>query len=79
MYYVIQFSLFTKINLNIQNIHNSEQRLNYIIDITLRTRNLILINENKTDGNKTALFNKNIIDLRQSATDLKNAQTSLSL
>jgi len=29
---------------NIKNIHNSEQRLNYIIDITLRTRTLVIAN-----------------------------------
>jgi hypothetical protein len=55
VYYVIENSLFTSINANIMNIHNSEQRLNYIIDITLRTRNLILINEQKVDGTPAAL------------------------
>jgi hypothetical protein len=78
VYYVIQIDLFNKINQNIMNIHNSEQRLNFIIDITLRTRNLILVNENYTMGNRTTLetlVNKTIGDLRKSATDLKNAQT----
>jgi hypothetical protein len=46
VYYVIQNSLFDKINQNIKNIHNSEERLSYIIDITLRTRTLTLVNQN---------------------------------
>ena len=44
VYYAIQMSLFELINQNIKNIHNSESRLSYIIDITLRTRTLILQN-----------------------------------
>lgn len=46
VYYVIQISLFNKINQNIVNIHNSEKRLGYIIDITLRTRSLTLLSGN---------------------------------
>ena len=46
VYYVIQNSLFDKINQNIKNIHNSEERLSFIIDITLRTRTLTLVNKN---------------------------------
>lgn len=49
VYYVVQVSLFDKINQNIKNIHNSEQRLSYIIDITLRTRTLTLLNGNYLD------------------------------
>jgi hypothetical protein len=46
VFYSIQLSLFDLINQNIKNIHNSEQRLSYIIDITLRSRTLILMNSN---------------------------------
>lgn len=53
IYYVIQLSLFGLINQNIKNIHNSESRLNYIIDITLRSRTLILLNNNYLVLNKT--------------------------
>lgn len=82
IYYVIQLSLFDKINQNIKNIHNSEQRLNYIIDITLRTRTLILLNNDYlvvNSSEKVQLLNTTISELRNSATALKVAQTDLSL
>jgi hypothetical protein len=82
IYYVIQISLFGLINQNIKNIHNSESRLNYIIDITLRTRTLILLNNDYLVLNQTekdALLNVTIAELRKSATELKIAQTDLSL
>jgi hypothetical protein len=82
VYYVIQISLYDKINQNIKNIDNSEQRLNYIIDITLRTRTLILVNrgyEKESPANLSALVNSTISELRSAATNLKNAQTDLSL
>jgi hypothetical protein len=82
IYYVIQLSLFGLINQNIKNIHNSESRLNYIIDITLRTRTLILLNNQTLDLNITeqaTLRNITISELRNSATELKVAQTDLSL
>jgi len=82
IYYVIQLSLFGLINQNIKNIHNSESRLNYIIDITLRTRTLILLNNDYLDlttVEKGLLLNTTIDELRQSATELKVAQTDLSL
>jgi len=50
VYYIIQISLFNNINQNIKNIHYSEQRLNFIIDINLRIRTLILINRGYIDG-----------------------------
>lgn len=78
---MIQLSLFDKINQNIKNIHNSELRLNYIIDITLRTRTLILVNNNYLDLNSTqkeSLINTTIRELRSSAANLKEAQTDLS-
>ena len=81
VYYVIQLSLFDKINQNIKNIHNSELRLNYIIDITLRTRTLILLNNNTLDLNASAketLLNTTLRELRSSAANLKEAQTDLS-
>ena len=70
------------INQNIKNIHNSEQRLSYIIDITLRTRTLILQNNDYLIYNSTEkdlLYNITIDELRNSATSLKLAQTDLSL
>jgi hypothetical protein len=85
VYYSIQISLFDLINQNIKNIHNSEQRLSYIIDITLRSRTLILMNSDYLTNvvtNKTAkdlLYNTTINELRSSATLLKVAQTDLSL
>ncbi len=77
--------MFDLINQNIKNIHNSEQRLSYIIDITLRTRTLILMNndyltnviDNRTE--QALLYNATISELRSSATLLKIAQTDLSL
>lgn len=77
--------MFSLINQNIKNIHNSEQRLSYIIDITLRSRTLILMNNNyltSVNTNQTArdlLYNQTIEELRSSATLLKVAQTDLSL
>lgn len=85
IYYAIQISLFDLINQNIKNIHNSEQRLSYIIDITLRSRTLILMNNDyltSVVSNQTArdiLYNTTINELRSSATLLKVAQTELSL
>lgn len=82
IFYVIQISLFNLINDNIGNIHNSEERLSYIIDITLRTRTLILLNGGYLELNDTAyadLLNTTLGDLRNSATNLKIAQTELSL
>jgi len=87
---VIEISLFNKINQNIVNIQNSEERLGYIIDITLRTRNLTLLNGGFiTNGNLTSnttvsqvfklMQNITLIDLRDSAVNLKLAQTDLSL
>ena len=79
MYYSIQISLFDLINQNIKNIHNSEQRLSYIIDITLRSRTLILMNNDYLTSvrtNRTArdiLYNITINELRSSATLLKEA------
>ena len=79
VYYSIQISLFDLINQNIKNIHNSEQRLSYIIDITLRSRTLILMNSDYLTNvvtNKTAkdlLYNTTINELRSSATLLKVA------
>ena len=75
-------SLFDLINQNIKNIHNSEQRLSYIIDITLRSRTLILQNNDYLFLNQTEkdqLYNVTISELRNSATELKLAQTDLSL
>jgi hypothetical protein len=75
-------SLFDLINQNIKNIHNSEQRLSYIIDITLRSRTLILQNNDYLFLNQTEkdqLYNITIAELRNSATELKLAQTDLSL
>lgn len=46
MFYTIQTSSFEKMNLNMGNIHNSEARLHYVIDITLRTRTLVTLNQN---------------------------------
>ena len=85
VYYAIQISLFDLINQNIKNIHNSEERLSYIIDITLRTRTLILMNNDylTTVGangtERDLLYNTTISELRSSATLLKIAQTDLSL
>lgn len=87
---MIEISLFNKINQNIVNIQNSEERLGYIIDITLRTRNLTLLNGGFiTNGNLTSnttvsqvfklMQNITLIDLRDSAVNLKLAQTDLSL
>ncbi len=76
IFYVVRFSLFGLINQNIHNIHNSESRLNYIIDITLRTRTLILVNNNYlvlNDTERAALLNVTISELRNSATALKIA------
>lgn len=74
------------------NIQNSEERLGYIIDITLRTRNLTLLNggfitynnisSNSTTYNGTVfktMQNLTLFDLRDSAVNLKLAQTDLSL
>ena len=75
-------SLFDLINQNIKNIDNSEQRLSYIIDITLRSRTLILQNNDYLFLNQTEkdqLYNVTIAELRNSATELKLAQTDLSL
>jgi hypothetical protein len=58
IYYIIQIQLFNNINQNIKNIHNSELRLNYIIDISLRTRTLILQNGNLIDGTSAELSKK---------------------
>ncbi len=69
-------SLFGLINQNIKNIHNSESRLSYIIDITLRTRTLILENAHYLELNSTenaTLYNTTINELRSSATALKIA------
>lgn len=82
VYYVIQNSLYGNINQNIKNIHNSESRLNQIIDITLRTRTLILMNNNYlnlTDAEKATLLASTITELREAATNLKNSQTDLAL
>ena len=65
-----------------KNIHNSEQRLSYIIDITLRTRTLSVANGgyiNSTQANINTLVNTTITELRSSATKLKEAQAELSL
>jgi len=81
VYYVIQISLYNNINQNIKNIDNSEQRLNYIIDITLRTRTLVLINEEYkvvAPENMSSVLNNTISELRSAASNLKNAQTDLS-
>ena len=71
-------------NQNIVNIHNSEERLSYIIDITLRIRTLTLLQQNllSVSSNHTAyniLLNQTLLDLRASAMSLKNAQTELSI
>ena len=69
-------SLFGLINQNIKNIHNSESRINYIIDITLRTRTLILLNSNYLNLNSSefgTLLNVTIADLIDSANKLKVA------
>lgn len=83
VYYVIQNSLFDKINQNIKNIHNSEERLSFIIDITLRTRTLTLVNQNKlifqNNTENITLLNITTDELRSSARNLKEAQTDLSL
>lgn len=63
-------------NLNTENIHNSEQRLNYIIDITLRTRTLIIANKgylNISEQEKQKLVDKTLQELKDSATALKIA------
>ena len=76
VYYVMQIKLFHTINQNIKNIHNSEQRLTYIIDITLRSRTLILMNRGYLQLNSTqnaSLYNATISELRSSATNLKVA------
>lgn len=85
---MIQISLFDKINQNIHNIHNSESRLSYIIDITLRTRTLTLLTAGLLDvdaatavllppDNSTNQYlplpNTTIVDLRDSARQLKIA------
>ncbi len=83
MYYLIQNSLFNKINQNIKNIHYSEERLNFIIDINLRIRTLILMNndylEIETQADYDDLLSVTLEELRNSATELKNSQTLLSL
>ena len=61
--------------------------MSYIIDITLRTRTLTLVNQNMVDfsSNRSALteraslINTTIQELRASAKNLKEAQTELSL
>ena len=76
VYYVIQISLYDKIKMNINNIHNSEQRLNDIIDITLRTRTMILVNSHYLNVNQTTeqtLINTTITELRRAASNLKIA------
>lgn len=57
--------------------------MNYIIDITLRTRSLVLTNlgfyPNLTVASRGTFINTTIGELRKSATNLKEAQTELSL
>lgn len=82
VYYVVQLNLFSKINQNIVNIDRSEQRLNYIIDITMRTRTLILLNKNyvnRTQAQLNTLMNSTIAKMVASATSLNKAQNDLSL
>ena len=66
--------MFGSLNQSIQNIQNSETRVSEIIDITLRTRTLILMNSNQSymSGNAT-LYNNTIADLVDSATQLNEA------
>ncbi len=63
-------------NSNIKNIDNSEARLNHIIDITLRSRSLVLINENMINLNpnqRESLIATTKNELISSATLLKKA------
>ena len=79
---MIQISLLGSINTNIKNINNSEQRHNFMIDITLRTRNLIMLNEGLLVLNSTEranFLNTTINKLRDSSTNLRNAQNELTL
>jgi hypothetical protein len=61
--------------------------LSYIIDITLRTRTLTLVNQNQIQfapnitgiNDRASLINTTLTELRTSARNLKEAQTDLSL
>ena len=76
VFYTIQTQLFDGINNNIKNIHYSEHRLNYIIDINLRIRTLIMVNNGYlevTPQEKPFLIASTIEQLRSSASLLKKA------
>lgn len=50
VYFVLQIYLLEIISINIKNIHYSERRINYLIDINLRIRTLIIIQRDENIG-----------------------------
>ena len=83
--FILQRQLFGQVNSNIVNIHNSEMRISYIIDINLRVQNLRFYNEGLLTDDFFYLVNSSEFQslenqlLLQSATALQTSQTSLSL
>ena len=86
VFFSLQYTLFNSINQSIQNIYLSEKRIDYLIDINLQVRTLMIIN---LDANShkyidttidiTSLFHDTQKNLKNAANQLKDAQTNLSL
>jgi len=90
-YYVYAISLYSSIQKNIMNIEYSEQRQTWLIDISLKLKTLLQIAAksnpkngvydilNVTNSEIPSLLSTTYSQLKQSAINLKEAQTTLSL